>query len=81
MFAIGHRDKFSSFNVKYQSTRATTQVTGTMHIKVGFIHLPNGPNSTIQSDFMEAYKLKLYNALIKRFSPEPRAHSTLCILD
>lgn len=46
------------FSVNLISSRATTQATGTMHIKVGFVHLPN---STTQPDFEETY-----NALIKR---------------
>jgi phosphatidylserine decarboxylase len=49
------------FSVNLISSRATTNATGTMHIKVGFVH---PPNLTIQPDFAETY-----NALIKRSRP------------
>ncbi len=49
------------FSVNLISSRATTNATGTMHIKVGFVH---PPNLTIRPDFVETY-----NALIKRSRP------------
>ncbi|KAF8486476.1 phosphatidylserine decarboxylase-domain-containing protein [Russula ochroleuca] len=49
------------FSVNLISSRATTNATGTMHIKVGFVHLPDSP---IRPDFAETY-----NALIKRSRP------------
>lgn len=49
------------FSVNLISSRATTNATGTMHIKVGFVHPPNLTN---RPDFEETY-----NALIKRSRP------------
>ncbi|KAH9986068.1 phosphatidylserine decarboxylase-domain-containing protein [Russula vinacea] len=52
---------YRPFSVNLISSRATTNATGTMHIKVGFVHIPS---STIRPDFAETY-----NALIKRSRP------------
>ncbi|KAH9031591.1 phosphatidylserine decarboxylase-domain-containing protein [Lactarius deliciosus] len=59
-FAFDDPDN-QSFSVSLISSRATITVSGTMHIKVGFVR---PLNSTTLPDFVETY-----NALIKRSRP------------
>lgn len=79
----GHQSKkqampLQSFSVNLISSRATTTASGTMHIKVGFVH---PLNSTSLPDFGE-----IYNALIKHSrpslvsAPPVRIHSLLSVI-
>lgn len=60
------------FSVNLISSRATTNATGTMHIKVGFVH---PPNLTTQPNFTETY-----DALIKRSRPSLVSAPPVCIV-
>ncbi|KAI9511934.1 phosphatidylserine decarboxylase-domain-containing protein [Russula earlei] len=59
-FAFNDPDN-QPFSVNLVSSRATTNATGTMHIKIGLV---NPPNSSTQPDFEEIYK-----AFVKRSRP------------
>ena len=61
------------FSVNLISSRATTTASGTMHIKVGFVH---PLNSTTFPDFGETY-----NALIKHSRPSLVSAPPVCIPD
>ena len=60
------------FSVNLISSRLTTNATGTMLIKVGFVH---PPNLTIQPDFAETY-----NTLVKRSRPSLVSAPPVCIV-